>query len=1092
MDREAEILSRLRQRGIAQETPVDMPTPTTVAATRYQESLWLLDQLDPTGLDYVVPMSWRLLGPLDVNRLRTAWDRLVQEQQALRSGLRKEGGRLLIDPARPAPVLQARTGDPAAASDTAPIDLTVSASSRATVTGAREDWRLDIDVHHAFFDDWSSTLLLPRLAELYTTPDSSPKPPAVSFTDWAEQSRRTAETREADDTAYWAKVLDGADIDHGLTCHVEGDDTAGAGRDGGRGSVSAVVPLDEPEIEALLRSVADVDAGPASVLLALWWSILFRAGGNSDLTIGTPVSQRWSHGADAAIGLCVNTVPVRPGVGVGVVPTFRSAVRACHAAMADAVEHAALPFPDIVTAAGTPRSSAKHQLFRAWFATVERSQDAAEFQGLRSTAVEAGRSGPKFEIALHALRAPKGWSLLVEADAREFTQAFVDDLVRRCAVLARLSTVEPDQPLSTFTLVPQPLTRRLRGPRTPLPHERLEQSFRAQVRRTPEQVALVKGAQQVTYAELDRASDVLAARLVEQGVTESARISIAIGRGCPQIAAVLAVLKAGCTYVALDRKNPRERTSRILDVARPELVIADSESAASLPEPWARRLLVLDDWSELAGTATAPEPVRGPEAPAYVTFTSGSTGLPKGIEMPHRAVANLVRWLGQTYEPLSPGGRLLQYASLSFDMSAEEIYSALHAGATLVLIDEDDQRDVAELARTLTEQSVQMFFMPAPALQQLARYCVDHGLGTAELTTVISEAEQLAAGETLRRWFAGAPRTRLHNQYGPSETHVSTRYSLAADPAEWPDWVPVGRPLSNVDVLLLDGFGEPVLHGASGEVYLGGSGVAHSYVRQPAGTARAFVPDPAGVVPGARLYRTGDVARLDAAGDLVFVGRRDGQVKVRGFRIETQEVRLCLNAHPGVSDSFIRTFETDEGSVELAAYLVPSGQEAPGVAELREHMVANLPEYMCPRTFNVLSELPLNVNRKVDVGRLPEPDLGALARDAAGDPPQGETEEQVAVLFAEVLGVPAVGRTDHFFGLGGSSLLATSLVWRIEEHFGIELSLRVFYTEPTVTTVAARIDLLRSESRTRREEPRSATDPAAIGSRISDILSEFR
>jgi amino acid adenylation domain-containing protein len=586
------------------------------------------------------------------------------------------------------------------------------------------------------------------------------------------------------------------------------------------------------------------------------------------------------------------------------------------------------------------------------------------------------------------------------------------------------------------------------------------QWFEWQAACRPDATAAELGDQRVTYAQLNDRADALARVLADAGAGVGTFVGIAVQRSVAMLAAVLGTLKAGATYVPLDLSHPMDRIAMILEDTAAPLILADPLTRGLLPPASARLIDVTALPNEPGDGATAPA-AAGPDSVAYVTYTSGSTGRPKGILMPHRAVNNLVAWQLDRYFPWPEGYRTLQFASLSFDVSFQEIFSTFASGGTLVLITEAERRDLHGLADLLNRKRIQRLLIPSVALQQVAEgYCAG-GPAPSTLDIVIAGSEQLMITSDLRRLFTALPRCRLHNEYGPSETHVVTAYSLPPDPAMWPSRVPIGRPIANAQVHVLDADRRPTAPGSPGELYIGGAGLAHGYLRRPRQTAAAFVPDPFSEQPPARLYRTGDIARTLPSGDLEFLGRADEQLKIRGFRVEPGEVEANIAAYPGVRSAFVKGHGDEAARRRLVAYVVLDDENGPDAAELRDFLGRKLPEHMVPAAFMFLDRFPLSVNGKIDQRKLPGPRFGGTDRGTTYLPPRDHTEQVIAAEIADLLDVARIGVDDDFFALGGYSLVAAKLLRTVQKRFSVELQVADFYKQPTVAGLAGRVRQLR-------------------------------
>ncbi len=529
--------------------------------------------------------------------------------------------------------------------------------------------------------------------------------------------------------------------------------------------------------------------------------------------------------------------------------------------------------------------------------------------------------------------------------------------------------------------------------------------------------------------------------------------------------AVLAALKAGGAYAPLDPTYPAERLRFMLEDTAAPMLLTQIRLLDRLPEHGARTICVDVEDGDDAG-AEEDLPVLGtPDALAYVLFTSGSTGRPKGAAMPHRTLSNLLAWQRDRFS-FAPAARTLQFASISFDVAFQELFSTWACGGTLVLIDEETRRDPDALLQALRGHSVERLFLPYIALQQLAEAAVERGTPPTSLREVITAGEALQITPAIRRLFSALPACTLHNQYGPTESHVVTAFPLPRSAETWPDRPPIGRPIANAQIHVLDERLHPVPVGVPGELYIGGDTLARGYLHRPHLTAERFVADPFRATPNTRLYRTGDRARHLADGSIEFLGRLDHQVKVRGFRVEPGEIEAELTKHAAVREALVLAREDEPGNRRLVAYVVADdsgSRELEG--ELRRFLGTTLPEYMVPSAVVLLDAFPLSPNGKVDRSALQAPD--GTRSEAVFVAPRTPTEEVVARVWSEVLGVDPVGAEDDFFALGGHSLLATRVISRLRRAFGVEIGLRNMFEQPTVAGLAAVLDGLETEEQDR-------------------------
>ncbi len=524
-------------------------------------------------------------------------------------------------------------------------------------------------------------------------------------------------------------------------------------------------------------------------------------------------------------------------------------------------------------------------------------------------------------------------------------------------------------------------------------------------------------------------------------------------RSLDLLVGILAVLKAGGPYVPVDPAYPEERVRLILEDCGAPVVLTHQKLAALAPG----RSLCLDALPEAPETISAPATVT-PENLAYLIYTSGSTGIPKGVAMTHGALSNLIAWQNETL-PLRGSARVLQFSALSFDVSFQELFSTWCAGGELISIPEELRRDPDALIQLIDQQQIERVFLPFVALQQLAAAACARPLYPASLRDVITAGEQLQITPEIRQMFTRLSTARLHNHYGPSETHVVTSHTLQDDPEQWPLLPPIGRAIPGASLYLLDRAMQLAPQGVPGELHVGGVALARGYWQRPELTAEKFIADPFSTQPGARLYKTGDLARRLPNGDLEFLGRLDQQVKIRGFRVELGEIEAALQQHPGVRDCVVVARADEGGPKRLVAYV--TGIDASATGELRKRLQGQLPEYMVPSAFVALDALPLTPNGKLNRKALPAPEY--TGEDGAYVAPRTPSEEVMAAIWAGVLRVERVGANDHFFDLGGHSLMATQVMSRIREAFQVELPLRALFEAPTVAGLAERVALLQRE-----------------------------
>ncbi|HET9713505.1 MAG TPA: amino acid adenylation domain-containing protein, partial [Pyrinomonadaceae bacterium] len=587
--------------------------------------------------------------------------------------------------------------------------------------------------------------------------------------------------------------------------------------------------------------------------------------------------------------------------------------------------------------------------------------------------------------------------------------------------------------------------------------------FEQQAARMPNEVAAVFENETVSYLELDQRANRLANHLRKLGVGPDITVGILCERSLDLLVAVLGVLKAGGAYVPLDPQYPQQRLTYMLEDSRAHLLLTHRglhSLITSLDVP------VVD--LDAAGPAIAneSEAVSGPdmtgEELAYVIYTSGSTGNPKGVAMPHRALTNLIEWQTSALD-LVPEARTLQFSSISFDASFNEMFTCWHTGGMLVLASDELRRDTSRLIDFLNEQRVRRLFLPYVALSQIANVFSDTGQFPEHVREILCTAEQLQVSDSVRQLFARTSACRLLNEYGPSESHVVTVHELHGPATGWPKLPPIGKPIANTEIYLLDANMQVCPVGIPGELYIGGDSLARGYVGRAAMTADRFIPDPFSTRAGSRLYRTGDIARYLENGSVEFLGRKDNQVKIRGFRIEPGEIETLLRKNTQINEAVVTVAEDDTGDKRLIAHLVAQGESRPSPNDLRSELKQHLPDYMIPSAFNFVADLPLTPSGKIDRLTLAKNVDWKHSLQRVYVAPRTELEESLAAMWGEVLKLEKIGIHDNFFEIGGHSLLAAQLISRVRTVQQVELPLRTLFEDPTVAGLATAIEKLKQQ-----------------------------
>ena len=1027
-----------------------------------QQGIWFFEQLRPGNPAYVVPAAARIRGPLDVAVLRAALAGVVARHESLRTTFEVRDGRP-VQVVRPRPAVEVPetdlrlpgTGDPDAeladavlAALAGPFDLATGPLLRVRLLRLGPgDAVLAVAMHHLVSDGWSVGVLLSELSTRYAAlaagrePDLPDLPVQYGdFAGWQHAAVRGPQLTA--DLAHWRAHLAGAPPVLELPT-----DRPRPPVQGFRGG-SVPFELPEPLMRALSGIARRRGATPYMGLLAVLQVLLHRWAGTDDVVVGVPAANRGRAEVEPLIGFFVNILPVRTDVGGD--PAFGELLDRVREACLGAYAHQGVPFELVVADLQLPRDLSRPPVFQVSLSYQSDPLPSMRMAGVELTRLPLPSQGARFDLELQLFDdagAVSGW---FEYDRDLFDAATIERLAGHFRRLVELVAADPDARIDQLELLSAGERAEVLaaggGPERDWPGQGwIHECVRDRARRAPAAEAVRFEGVSVSYAELDRRANQLAHRLRRLGVRPGVLVGVCMHRSVELVVGLLAVLKAGGAYVPLDPDLPPARLATLLaDIAAPVL-LTQAALAGGLP-PTGAAVLALD---ALAGELAA-EPADDPgvavdgEDAAYVIHTSGSTGPPKGVVNVHAAIRNRLLWMQDAYR-LDGTDRVLQKTPYSFDVSVWEFFWPLMVGATLVVARPDGHRDPAYLMETLRAERISTVHFVPSMLRVLLH---EPGLeDRTALRRVICSGEALPA-DVARRFLARST-AELHNLYGPTEAAVDVTAWQC-----WPDGgpVPLGFPIANVRVHVLDGRLRPVPVGVPGELYLGGRGLARGYLGRPGLTADRFVPDPYGP-PGARLYRTGDLGRLRPDGALDYLGRLDDQVKVRGFRVEPGEIAAALGGHPGVGEAVV----TARGD-RLVAYLTAADPAAPPAAgDLRAHLTGLLPEHLVPAAYVLLPALPVTANGKLDRAALPEPDGSRPELRTAYVAPTDDLERALAGLWRELLGVERVGAEDNFFDLGGHSLLMAELRARLAGSLGHEVSLVELFQYPTVGSLAAHL-----------------------------------
>ncbi|WP_437779136.1 amino acid adenylation domain-containing protein [Sorangium sp. So ce1097] len=1099
-----------RQGGAPAGGPAGRPAPRSPAErperlplSLVQERLWFLQHLVAGAPVYHVAVAVRLSGALDPSALEQAVTALVARHEALRTSFPSVAGQPVQHIARPAPValpvedlsalagedreqaLQERLRDGARRA----FDIAEAPPVRWALlrTGEREHV-LAVTCHHLIADGWSMNVLLWELTRLYgaLSAGRAPElaPPALQQADHALWQRRDeqAATRERE-LSYWRERLKGPVPPLGLPT------------DRPRPSVQTYAGAREelalpPELVARLGALGrGAGATLFTTVAAGLFALLHRYTGQRDVCIGTPVAARPRAALEGAVGCFLNTLALR--VDLSGNPGVKELLARVRAAVTEGQAHQELPFERVLEALSIERDLSHTPLFNVMLAMDPAPEQAPEIPGL-SIGVERVDTGTaQLDLTLNLATDGQGARGAWEYNTDLFDGATVARMTRHLVAILEGFVANPESRLADLPMMDAAERGQVlvgwNATERAYPGERLvHELFEAQAERTPDAAAVIFGAKRLSYRELNARANQVAHALERRGVGPDVLVAIAAERSVELVVGLLGVLKAGGAYVPIDPDYPAERIAYMLEDAGAPVLLSQWPVASRLPAHRAEVLCLDADRAEIDGEPTGNLATRlSPDNLAYTIYTSGSTGRPKGAGNSHRGLLNRLQWMQERYG-LTPDDRVLQKTPFSFDVSVWEFFWPLMTGAGLVVARPGDHRDGERLVELITRHGVTTLHFVPPMLQA---FLETPGVAScASLKRVICSGEALPS-ELARRFFERLEHAELHNLYGPTEASIDVT-SWACRRGDTSASVPIGFPIANTQIYLLDRHGQLVPPGVAGELHIGGVGLARGYHQRPDLTAERFVPDPFGAAPGARLYRTGDLARHRPDGAIEFLGRLDHQVKIRGLRIELGEIEARLLQHPGVGEAVVLARDEAHGGKRLVAYVAGRDGAALEPAALRAWLAEALPDYMVPAPLLVLERLPLSPSGKVDRRALPAPEqIQAPAR--ATTPPRTDLERAIAAIWRDVLSVPQVGVHDNFFDLGGHSLSLAKVHGRLREEVGRALPMLVLFQHPTIASLAGALSGEASQPAPEERE-RGGARASAAQQRRGELLARRR
>ena len=1040
--------------------------PTSADVSFAQQRLWFLDQIEENRALYNVTRAMRLSGALDIPALQRTLNELVSRHEPFRTYFASVDGTLrqIISAKAELPLTridlsgderEERAAQIIREESLRPFDLARGPIIRATLLRLDEhEHILLLCTHHIVSDAWSAGILFRELEALYnafSTAQPSPlKPLPIQYADYAEWQRKWLQGEVLEtQLSYWKNQLN--NVTGILDLPTDRPRAAGQPSRGAYKVHTLSNDLSSRLAELSKREGATL----FMTLLAAFQTLLWRYSNQEDIVVGSPIAGRNRVEIEDLIGFFINTLVLRANLSGN--PTFHALLDQVKETAVGAYAHQDLPFEKLVEELQPQRDLNRNPLFQVMFQFQNTAPPQPNLNGLSSTRVKIPTETAKFDLLLLVREQDDALLCVMEYNSDLFDGETIERMLGNYATLLESIVTNPDAHIADLSLLTTAQRQQIlidwNATDAQFPYQKsIHQLFQEQAQLTPGDVAIVCDTGRLTFAELNARANQLAHYLRKRGVGPEVRVAICVERSVEMIVGLLAILKAGGTYVPLEPSFPEERIA---------FIQADSQARVLLTQQhlslmaWTGETIYLDsDWPEIARESPeAPIEVASAENSAHVIYTSGSTGRPKGVVSSHRASINRFAWMWRAY-PFVEGEVCCQKTSLSFVDSIWEIFGPLLQGVPLVIIPDDVVKDPQRFITALATNNVTRLVLVPSLLRVMLELNEDLAQQLGNLRFCVCSGEMLPV-ELATSFRAKLPQTLLINLYGSSEVAADV-LCYEVDQTEGLATIPLGRPIANTSVYVLDSNFQPVPVDVPGEICISGEGLARGYLDQPTLTAEKFVPDPFNSESGARLFRTGDIGRYLRDGNIEYRGRRDHQVKVRGFRVELGEIEAQLATHPQVNQAVAIASDNERGEKQIVAYVVADGEVSSD--DLRGHLSRKLPGYMIPAAFLFLDAFPLTASGKINRLALPHPSgaQGVTRKEFVA--PRTRVEEILAGIWADVLKVAEIGVNDDFFGLGGHSLLLARIAARIRESFNIDLSLRVLFEASTVAELAKRVE----------------------------------
>jgi len=1063
----AQVVERAKLATHGLELPPIKPVPREqeLPLSFAQQRLWFLDQLEPNSTFYNIPAGLRLSGQLNIQALEKSINELVKRHESLRTTFKSVRGKpfqviapelsikmTVEDLSQLTPTEQEhKIQNLAMAEAEQPFNLSEGPLFRVKLYQVAETEHVILfNMHHIISDGWSVGVLIREVAALYqafSVEGASPlEDLPIQYADFAHWQREWLKDEVLQEQLnYWKKQLAGSPP----VLELPTDRPRPAVQSFCGTTFSRVFP--KKLLTGLQHLSQQKGVTLFMTLLAAFKTLLYRHTGQSDINVGTPHANRNRVETENLIGFFVNTLVLRSDLSGN--PKFTELLQQVRETAFEAYAHQDLPFEMLVEALQPKRDLSHTPLFQVMFVLQNAPMEPLELSGLTFSPLETASGTAKFDLSLVLAEMEDGLSVSFEYNTDLFDESTIVRLMDHFEILLTGIIEKPEQRIGELSILTESEQQQMlvqwNATETDFPADKcMHQWFETLAAEKPAAIAVSFNDQQLTYQELNERANQLARYLQKFDLGEEGLVGICMERSLEMVVSILGTLKAGGAFIPLDPAYPQDRLSFMITDSVISVLLTQQELAEHFTNHATKIISVDAEWDSIAREQS--DNLNLPLDPlnlAYVIYTSGSTGKPKGTMLQHYGWCNLGR-AQQLAFGVGPGSRILQFSSLSFDASVWEIVMALLSGATLCLTNRELLTTGQGLLEVLEQGNITTVTLPPSVLAVVPTTTLP------DLSTIITAGEACSA-DLVARWATGRD---FFNAYGPTETTVcASMYRVEENGHQNP---PIGKPIANFKLYILDANLQPLPIGVPGELFIGGISLARGYLKRPGLTAEKFVPDPFSKVPGARLYRSGDLVKYLTDGNIEFLGRIDHQVKVRGFRIELGEIEAALDNHPDIRDVIVLARDFKPGDKRLVAYLVAEPGVELTISELRAYLRKELPEYMVPSAFMILDEFPLTPNGKINRKALPEPDQSHPELGSEYLAPRNKTEEILADICKELLSVERVGVYDNFFDLGGHSLLATQFISRVRESFEVELPLRTLFESPTIGELTEKIQTL--------------------------------